>query len=268
MQKEFIERAVERIRVDENVLGLAVAGSWITAEIDEYSDVDLIVFTSEKISGEKEKMMAYANRLGKLISAFTGEHVGEPRVLICLYDDPLLHVDIKFLTPEEYTTRIENPVIVFEREGIISNLLNASEAKWPYPDLQWIEDRFWTWVHYATLKLGRGEDFEALDFLSYIRTTVLAPLLQMKNGNLPRALRKVETKLSKDDFEALKTTVASYDKSSLFAALDNSIALYCCLRNDLFGDDIRLQDIAEEKVMGYLDTVKQKCGNTKEKSRS
>lgn len=267
MQKEFIEKAVERIKEDENVLGLAVAGSWITNEIDEYSDVDLILFTREKLSDKKEKMMAYASYLGQLLSAFTGEHVGEPRVLICLYDDPLLHVDIKFLTLEEYTSRIENPVIVFERANIISNLHKASEAKWPCPDYQWIEDRFWTWVHYATLKLGRGEDFEALDFLSYIRSTVLAPLLQIKNGNLPRALRKVETKLAKNDLDALKSTVASYDKTALFTALENSIALYCSLRKALFSGDVQPQKEVEEKVMEYLNLIKQKRLHHQKESR-
>lgn len=256
MQKQFVEKAIEVVKNDENVWGLAVAGSWIAAEIDEYSDVDLILFTKEKLSDSKDKMMAYANRFGKLIAGFTGEHVGEPRVLICLYDDPLLHVDIKFLTLEEYTSRIEDPVIVFERKGSISNLHKASEAVWPYPNYQWIEDRFWTWVHYAALKLGRGEDFEALDFLSYIRMMVLAPLLQIKNRNLPRGLRKVETKLSKDDFEALKSTIASYNKASIFTALDNSIALYRSLRKELFEDDVQLQTIAEEKVAEYLTQIK------------
>lgn len=258
MQKQFVENTIQKIRGDDNVLGLAVAGSWITNEIDEYSDVDLLLFTTEKVAGDKDRMLGYANRFGSLLSAFTGEHVGEPRLLICLYDNPLLHVDIKFLTPEEYTARIEDPVIVFEREGIISTLLKASEAAWPYPDYQWMEDRFWTWVHYATLKLGRGEDFEALDFLSYLRSTVLAPLLQIKNGNLPRGLRKVETKLMEDDFTTLKATVASYDKSSLFLALENSVELYRSLRKHLFGNDVQLQEKAEEKVMAYLSEIKQK----------
>ena len=262
MQSAFVANAVDVLKDDPNVLGLAVAGSRITNEIDEYSDVDLLLFTKGKLSDNKEKMMAYATRLGHLLSAFTGEHVGEPRLLICLYSAPLLHVDIKFLTPEEYTSRIENPVIVFERDAIISNLINASEAAWPYPNYQWIEDRFWTWVHYATLKLGRGEDFEALDFLSYIRSTVVAPLLQIKNGNLPRALRKVETKLTTDDFEQLKSTVATYDKTSLFTALENNIELYRSLRKHLFDNDIQLQKKAEEKVMAYLNTIKQKILHT------
>ena len=95
IQKDFAERVVKIIRNDTNVLGLAVAGSWITNEIDEFSDLDLVLVTSEAVSPDKEKMLAYAKTFGKLLTGFTGEHVGEPRLLICLYDDPLLHVDIK-----------------------------------------------------------------------------------------------------------------------------------------------------------------------------
>ncbi|MGB3164161.1 MAG: nucleotidyltransferase domain-containing protein, partial [Chitinophagaceae bacterium] len=77
MQKEFAGKVVDIVKNDSNVIGLAVAGSWITNELDEYSDLDLILITKKKISGDKEKMMLYAKSFGDFISGFTGEHVGE-----------------------------------------------------------------------------------------------------------------------------------------------------------------------------------------------
>ncbi|HZG26771.1 MAG TPA: hypothetical protein VEZ17_19420, partial [Chitinophagaceae bacterium] len=112
-------------------------------------------------------MIDYARNFGQLLLAFTGEHVGEPRLLICLYDNPLLHVDIKFVTLEEFGTRVETPVILFDRNSQLKQVINQTTAIFPYPDFQWIEDRFWTWVHYAALKIGRGEYFEAIDFFGY-----------------------------------------------------------------------------------------------------
>ncbi len=120
-------------------------------------------------------MLQYAKSFGDLISGFTGEHVDEPRVLICLYDNPLLHVDIKFLTLPELYDRVENPAVLFERNKQLSEIIKLTNAVWPQPDFQWIEDRFWTWVHYACLKIGRGELMEAFDFLSFLRMTVLSP---------------------------------------------------------------------------------------------
>jgi len=258
IQAVFAERVKKLVQEDPSVTGLAVAGSWITDEIDEYSDLDLILVTKYKIAGNKEKMMETARRFGDLVSGFTGEHVGEPRVLICLYDNPLLHVDIKFLTPDEFKDRIENPVILFERDGQLSKIIHATTATWPQPDYQWIEDRFWTWVHYAALKIGRGELMEAFDFLSFLRTTVLSPLLQVKNNRHARGLRKVETELSASDLENLKITIAQYNRESILKALDNTISIYKNLRRKLYDDNIVLQIRAEKLSLDYLKEVTRK----------
>ena len=237
-------------------MGLAVGGSWLTNEIDEYSDLDLVLVTREKITNDKSKMMTHAQNFGKLLCAFTGEHVGEPRVLICLYDEPLLHVDLKFVTLGEFQQRVENPVILFDRLGQLLQVLQQTQYSFPHPDFQWIEDRFWIWVHYALLKIGRGEYFEALDFFGFLRTVVLGPLLHLKNGNLPRGVRKVETQLESEDLDKLLATIASYNKTSLLEALDYSIALYRELRSILFEKNVRLQNETEEKVLEYLVRVK------------
>jgi hypothetical protein len=256
MQQDFAYKAAKIVSADPTIVGLAVAGSWITNEMDEYSDLDLVLITKEMVSSDKEKMIAYAKSFGNFISGFTGEHVGEPRLLICLYDDPLLHVDIKFLTLQEFINRIENPVILFERDNQLTNIIQSTEAKWPQPDLQWIEDRFWTWVHYACMKIGRGELMEAYDFLSFLRQTVLSPLLQLKNNKQVRGLRRVETQLSLSDLENLKITIAQYNKVSIIKALDNSISIYKSLRRKLFPPTITLQETAEKKSLEYFKQLK------------
>lgn len=248
--------AAEIVSNDPNVVGLAVAGSWITNELDEYSDLDLILVTKEKVSNDKEKMIAYAKTIGNIISGFTGEHVGEPRLLICLYDDPLLHVDIKFLTLEEFRNRIENPVVLFERDNLLTNIIQSTRAEWPQPDFQWIEDRFWTWVHYACMKIGRGELMEAYDSLSFLRQTVFSPLMQVKNNKKVRGLRRVETQLSLSDLENLKITIAQYNKASIIKALDNSISIYKSLRRKLFPATITLQEKAEKRSLEYFKQIK------------
>ncbi|HYC27763.1 MAG TPA: nucleotidyltransferase domain-containing protein [Chitinophagaceae bacterium] len=253
-----MNNAIEALRNDPSVIGLAVAGSWLTNEIDEFSDVDLVLVTKEKISNDRSKMMAYAQRLGKFLSGFTGEHVGEPRVLICLYDDPLLHVDIKFVTLEEFWQRIETPVILLDTQGQLQAVLDASEATSPYPDYQWIEDRFWTWIHYALLKIGRGEYMEAFDFFGALRMMVLGPLVHTRNGNLPRGVRKVEAQLPAAELELLKSTLPQYSKESFLKSLENAVALYRGLRKDLFPPEIQLHPEVEEKVMEYFDAIRQR----------
>lgn len=255
IQRDFAERAKKILELEDDVIGLAVVGSWLTDEIDEFSDLDLILVTKQKISNNKGLMLEYAKKLGDLLSGFTGEHVGEPRVLICLYDNPLLHVDIKFLTLEEFHLRIETPILLIDKNGQLEMAIHNSEAKFPYPDYQWIEDRFWTWVHYALLKIERGEYFEAYDFMSFLRMVVFGPLLHIKNNNLPRGVRKVETELTSDDLAKLKLTISTYDKQSLLISLQNAVTLYRELRVELFSDQVSLQTETEKKVMDYSDKI-------------
>ncbi|MDR6370540.1 putative nucleotidyltransferase [Chryseobacterium bernardetii] len=255
IQQEFANRAKEILEPDDNVIGLAVAGSWITDEIDEFSDLDLILVTQQKISHDKNLMLDYAKKLGDFLSGFTGEHVGEPRLLICLYDNPLLHVDIKFLNLEEFQNRIETPVLLIDKGEKLTNIIHHTEARFPYPDYQWIEDRFWTWIHYALLKTGRGEYFEAYDFMGFLRMVVFGPLLHIKNGNLPRGVRKVETALKTSDLEKLKLTIPDYNRQSLLESLRNAVSLYRHLRAELFDSKVNLQNNTEEKVMRYFEEI-------------
>jgi hypothetical protein len=256
MQKEFANNVVEIVKKDNTVIGLAVAGSWITNELDEYSDLDLVLITKKKIGGDKERMLDYARSFGDFISGFTGEHVGEPRLLVCLYDNPLLHVDIKFLILPEFYQRVENPVVLFERNNQVTDIINSTTAEWPQPDYQWIEDRFWTWVHYIAGKVARGEYFECLDGLGFIRAKVLAPLLQVKSKTPVRGLRKVEKKLNLPDLEDLKITVAQYNKASILKSLDNTVSVYRMLRRKLFIEKVQLQVRAEQRSLAYLKEIK------------
>lgn len=242
---------------DDSVTGLAVGGSWITERIDEFSDLDLIVVTKEKVGGNKTAMLSYAQRFGCLLTAFTGEHVGEPRLLICLYDKPLLHVDLKFVTLDEFQTRVEEPHILLDKNGQLEDVLKTTKASYPMPDYQWLEDRFWIWMHYALLKIGRGEYLESLDFFAFVRAVVLGPLLHIKNGRLPRGVRKVETDLPFEDLQALHRTLPRADRDSQLRALDDAVSLYRLLRDRLF-KNVQLQTRTEERVMEYLHEIKER----------
>ncbi len=255
MQKEFAQKVADIVRNDDNVIGLAAAGSWITDELDEYSDLDLVLVTQQKIAGDKKKMTGYAHRFGDLLSGFTGEHVGEPRLLVCLYDNPLIHVDIKFLLLPEFEQRVEDPVVLFERDNALTRTIQSTKSAWPSPNFQWIEDRFWIWVHYIASKAGRGEYFDCLSSLDYLRSNVLAPLMQLKNKKQARALRRVETQLAKPDLENLKITVAQYNRASILKALDNAVSIYKSLRRKLYPESVALRTETEKKSLEYLKSI-------------
>ena len=79
--------ALPTLTADKRLVGVAAGGSFLTKTMDAYSDIDLVLVAEP---GGYEDLLAtridLAERLGNLLVAFTGEHVGEPRLLICLYD--------------------------------------------------------------------------------------------------------------------------------------------------------------------------------------
>ena len=251
----FLNHIVDIIRHDPEAIGLAAGGSWASGELDEFSDLDLILVTTRSIAPDLDQMQAYAARLGTLLASFRGDHVGEPRLLIALYESPLLHVDIKFLTLPEFYERIENPDILWERDGLLTTVIQQSTAEYPAFDFQWAEDRFWIWMHYAALKIGRGEYFEALDFLSFIRSMVLGPMLHLKQGKLPRSVRQLETTAQPDDLVRLRQTVATPDRDALIDSLTETMQLYKDLRDTLAPASLQTNDAARSAVQAYFATI-------------
>src|SRR5262249_39597894 len=82
------------------------------------SDLDFVVICRDEHQPELlREAPAFAARLGPLLAWFTGEHVGEPRLLITLYGPPPLHVDLKFVADADLGHRGEDGRILWQRGG-------------------------------------------------------------------------------------------------------------------------------------------------------
>ncbi|MGF7032246.1 putative nucleotidyltransferase [Paenibacillus mucilaginosus] len=253
VHEQFVKQAIRYVSQDHRFTGLLAGGSMIRSTMDEFSDLDLIVvYHSELRSKIMNQRFKIAEEMGDLLSAFTGEHVGEPRLLICLYGPAPLHVDLKFVQQEELISRIENPLILWERGSDISTILSESTPSFPYPDPQWMEDRFWVWVHYGAVKLGRGELFEIIDLITFMRSAVLGPLALIRSGHLPQGVRKLETYTSAEVISELKGTIPIHSFESCYRALKNTIKLYQNLRDV---QKIVPKKEAERVSTEYLDGV-------------
>ncbi len=253
MHRAFLEAAIPHVQTDERLVGLAAGGSLITGVLDEYSDLDLVVVTRPDTFAEVlREGPALARRLGVLLAAFTGEHVGEPRLLVCLYGPPLLHVDLKFVARDDLAHRVEEPMVIWDRDGQVSASLARGRAAYPQPDLQWIEDRFWVWVHYLVVKIARGELFETLDGLAYVRSHVLGPLILREAGVQPNGVRRVETS-APAAVSALRATIGAHDRSACTEALRATVALYAELRERLGSPTLRRRGDVERAARAFLD---------------
>jgi hypothetical protein len=255
----FVDQALPLLAGDPRVVGVGAGGSWIAGDMDEFSDLDLVIAVApEHETAVSRDRQAIAASLGPLLAAFTGEHVGEPRLLICLYGtSPLAHVDLKFVAVSDLVHRVEDPVVLWERSGAMTRAMAGSAAHYPGPRLQWIEDRFWVWVHYVAGKIGRGEHFEALDALGFLRARVLGPLLMAGLGHRPNGARRIEQHAGAQLGE-LDATVAVHDGISLSSALAATATLYQRLRDEAartLPEPLIRRDAAERAALAYAAEV-------------
>lgn len=252
----FRAYALGVLSADPRIQAVLEAGAGAENRADRYSDLDLILIARD---ADYDVVLAdrgaLAARLGKLLSAFTGEHVGEPRLLICLFAIPdgdfVLHVDLKVVRLTDLAQRVDEPRVLFDHANASAGVMAASPAHWPERSAQWFEDRVWIWLHYAAARAGRGELFEALDMLSYLRAWVLGPMLANSVGRPQRGLRRIEA--IPQAAERLAATVAIADVASVRDALLASLDLYVELRRRNPPEVIHLD--AEAAVKLYIETV-------------
>ena len=125
-------------------------------------------------------------------------------------------------------------------------------------ELNVIEDRFWIWLHYGAGKIGRGEIFEAIELISYLRVNVLGPMGLQMAGALPNGVRKLE-KFAPGFSKTLTQTVATYDAKDCARALHVCADIYKSLRSA--NPPVSINQAAEAAAMQYLSDVERGLGD-------
>jgi hypothetical protein len=229
----FLDRVRAAVAADDRLNALLIGGSYVHGGLDHHSDLDfVIVARDESYTDMMATRMDFAQRLPGFINAFTGEHVGEPRLLICLYGPPLLHIDLKFVLASDLDRQIERRAVLYARDPQeIEGRIAAGAVTWPNLPPDWFEARAWIWLHYGATKLARGELYEAIGMLAFFRDQVLGPLMCRRAGLNQRGVRRLEA-LGLDPEGSLATTLAGHDAAAIRSAILAAIDLYLDLRGD------------------------------------
>jgi predicted nucleotidyltransferase len=250
--QSFLNGALPVLQSDARVQAVVVSGSAVTGGVDVWSDLDLVVLVEDAaeaaLTGEH---FAIVERMGTLLQAFRADHLGEPRLLICLYDTPLLHVDVKFLAYKDVHTLRYAAEVLWAR-SVRPDLPGPGAAR--EFNVQWCADRLPGWAHYLGIKIGRGELFEALNSLDFLRTRVLAPLIALEAGTPPRGLRRLEETKS-PRLASLARTTCAYDRAAIAAASGEAIELASSLL-DVVGPNVNRNRHAEHRATTFLNEVR------------
>lgn len=249
--RAFLEQALPLLKGESFVTGIAAAGSYVSPGLDEHSDLDLIIVVSAPdLPTDAPRRVEIAGKLGDLIACFTGEHVGEPRLLICLYDPWLLHVDLKFTTLEGFQGRVEDPAILYDPTGKLAESIQTFPGSYPPVDLQWAEDRIWIWIHYAATKFRRGELLTAKQTANYILERILGPMILARAGAQPNQVRRIE-QVNPLELSELQMISSCSDRASVKDALSRVAKIYVSLRAES-DQDVVGNDRAESATRTFL----------------
>ena len=229
-QSVLLEHIVADLQQDDRIEAVLAGGSLVNGGFDDHSDLDLVVLVRPDVyEATMHDRRTIAECIGGLLAAFTGEHVGEPRLLICLYGPPLVHVDLKFVTRDDMGRLVERPRLLWAREpSKVQECLDAANVAWPKRSPQWFEDRAWIWLHYCAAKLLRGELYEAIGMLAFFREQILGPMCHREAGRPQRGVRRIEQDVQAS--AALSSTVGALDRATALRALERSMVLYVELR--------------------------------------
>jgi hypothetical protein len=219
---------------EPDVVGMAIAGSFVDGRPDIYSDLDLRVVLAngsfERVFPRREE---FALACGPLLAAFTAEHLGEPQLLITLYDD-LMHVDYLFTELADAPRKNEGRKVqvLWQRDAEVSEAFSQLYVAEPATDLAYMESRMWTWTWYIQSKILRGELWEAVSALNFVRDMVLFRLLAIAQGIRYRGARYAE-QVVREQAGAVARTLGSLDNESLLEALRATVRLYLELADPL-----------------------------------
>jgi hypothetical protein len=122
--------------------------------------------------------------------------------------------------------------VLWERDGLSAELPGEYETD-VAADLRWLEARIWTWCWYIQTKVLRGELFEALDGLQYVRDQVLFKLLAFQREVRPAGGRRAEAMVGAHADGFARTVPVALERSAVLEALRSEIALYLELAEPL-----------------------------------
>ena len=248
--KTILDSILRSAQEDARLSAILAGGSLLHGGFDEHSDLDLIIVAND---GDYDSVMQtrrrFAESCGDLLAAFSGEHVGEPRLLICLYGPDAIHVDLKFVTADSFQALIERPTILWSRDAELERIIESADVNWPNHPAEWFEQRFWIWVHYGATKIARGELHEAIGMLSFIREQVLGPLIHQTEGRPQRGVRRLET-ASPSQSKALEATIALHSRDNVLAALRATVSMYETLTSQY-----KNQSAARQTVLRFVNEL-------------
>ncbi|MCP3099685.1 hypothetical protein LZ198_12485 [Myxococcus sp. K15C18031901] len=247
IRARFLDGAVRAWSTDARLLGVARADGHRPTYIDGTRELVLVlVCRDEALAGVLAERLDLAKAAGPLLQAFSEDS----RRLTCLYDRPLIHVELDFATLTELGHLEGKTSVVWEHSGALTaRLERPMSGPDDAPPPHWFEGRFWVWVHQAACMAQQRRVFDCITLLGTLREQVLVPMLRAVVRAPPRTLlSELGTRLPPDGPQ-FEDTVARPVPEDCGRALHATVGIYDLLRT---GAGITHASPAEPAVRNHL----------------
>jgi hypothetical protein len=251
-QQKFLNHALPELQKENRIFGLAARNLPQDSSFDLFSRLDLcLLLESGTPVPSPEELQQLAKRLGQCLASFAARE----NEVHCLFEEPLLEVRLRLSGPEQFAEREENPLVVWEREGRLTRLMEQSRPSTPRLNLQEMENRFWLWLHAGACFLAQGEIFSLLGQLEQLRQQILIPLAIAGPHGMRRATESVLPQCEPEVAQRLCATIAGWSPQTAADALRACARLYLELRERQATDALERNRRAELCVMRFLHEV-------------
>ena len=196
--------------VSDNRLTVAVGGSIGRLNVDEHSDVDIVVVTpnSELASAIRISIQDSLIRSGEIVTSFDNADVGLKYLssTFVYVDRRVVKVDVAVWTRSDGPVPIGGAVL---RDGVGCAYEIRIAAGQTDIEVHQAPIRLPGWASYVRARIARGELFEAAYALDAMRRRMLVPVILSRAGYPQVNYRRIEQRLSGADLDLLQATYPS-----------------------------------------------------------
>ena len=253
---KFLKKYIDYVTIDNKIVGTILSGPAIEKRLEADTVLELIVIIEDnsyyKIIYERNK---FASRFGNIISYYDDYNdtndTNDTNEFVCIYEKDLLQVTFKFVNASIILNKLFVGEIIYDKNNNLSDKLNITKKKNISLSIQWYENRFWILLNYGITKLNSNQLMEAIEYISFIRQSIITPMIHMKLNQQQRDSDYLEFD-APEFIDKLKLTVSLYDKSLISKAYEELVIFYIELRKLFDFDYFSRNSNLEEKVLEKL----------------
>lgn len=185
-----------------------LSGSGVTGSLDRLSDLDLevLVHPGQEVAPIRREVDEAVRALGPMVAHFPANHLGlaDLSVYVLAFEGEPLKIDV-WTADLGILPALSGAAILHDPSGVVEGRRAQGGPPWAvdYDDLH---NKFVGWMWFTTIKLLRGNLFEAVESLDFMRGYSLLPFLLLVAGAPAQGYRLLEERLSRAALDALAKT--------------------------------------------------------------